>query len=331
MRLILVFLRVLRPVDSGALLSTAAGPVLFGTAFLAIAQLPATPLWNAVFRVFPAGLILIAFRPALPQGVWWPRMVVLGVLNFAAFFGCQAVAAHRLPGGVVSTIAAAQCVVVPLVVLAFGQRLGARQFIAPVLGLIGVGLLVLRGGVWTDTTGIVAAAALALLSATGMVLTRRWGVPPSVHPQSAVAWQMLAGGLILVPLAGAFEGVPPSLTLSQLVATAWLSIPATALAFALFFGGLYRGVESTTASRLMLLGPVVAVALGWVFAAEDLTVPQLAGVLLVLAAQCGGLERAGAARGSARPQSERGSLADIDRKVRSTVFVGQDRRLDRAE
>ncbi|KAA8883821.1 EamA family transporter [Nocardia colli] len=328
------YLRVFRSPDSGALLSTAAGPVLFGTAFLAIEHLPATPLWNAVFRVLPAGSVLIAFRPALPHGVWWLRMVILGVLNFAAFFGCQAIAAHRLPGGVVSTIAAAQCVVVPLVVLAFGRRLGARQFTAPVLGLIGVGLLVLRGGIWTDTTGIVAAAALALLSATGMVLTRRWGVPPSAHPLSAVAWQMLAGGLILVPLAGVFEGGPPSLTLSQLAATAWLSIPATALAFALFFGGLYRGVEPTTASRLMLLGPVVAVALGWVFAAESLTVLQFAGVLLVLAAQFGGLERGGANRvasGSARTDGEHGALADVDGQVRSTVFVGPDTRLDRTE
>lgn len=312
----MVDLPVVRKIDSGVLLAAAAGPVLFGTAFLAIEHLPATPLWNAVFRVFPAGLVLIAFRPALPKGVWWLRMVVLGVLNFAAFFGCQAIAAHRLPGGVVSTISAAQCVVVPLVVLALGQRLGARQFIAPVLGLVGVGLLVLRGGVWTDTTGIMAAAALALLSATGMVFTRRWGVPPSVHPLTAVAWQMLAGGLILVPLAGVFEGGPPSLTLSQLAATAWLSIPATALAFALFFGGLYRGVEPTTTSRLMLLGPVVAVALGWVFAGESLTVAQLTGVLLVLAAQFGGLERTGANR---RRGSQLGRRVSTVRAPTSTV------------
>nr|WP_146251016.1 EamA family transporter [Nocardia tenerifensis] len=255
-------------------------------------------------------------------------MVVLGVLNFAAFFACQAIAAHRLPGGVVSTIAAAQCVVVPFVVLALGQRLGARQFVAPVLGLLGVGLLVLRGGVWTDTTGIAAAAALALLSATGMVLTRRWGVPPSVHPLSAVAWQMLAGGLILIPLAIAFEGGPPSMTLGQLAATAWLSIPATALAFALFFGGLYRGVEPTTASRLMLLGPVVAVALGWVFAAESLTTQQLAGVLLVLVAQFGGLERGGARRLGNRTRST--GPANRQRRralVDSTIRTGSDGRL----
>ncbi|MFC9433681.1 EamA family transporter [Nocardia sp. NPDC057030] len=254
------------------------------------------PLWNAVFRVLPAGLALIALRPARPQGVWCARMIVLGVLNFSGFFGCQAIAAHRLPGAVVSTISAAQCVVVPLVVLTLGQHVGARQFTAPLLGLFGVGLLVLRGHTQLDTAGIVAAAALALLSATGMVLTRRWGVPPTVHPLSAVAWQMLAGGLILVPLASAFEGAPPSLSVSQFGATAWLAIAATALAFALFFGGLYRGVEATTASRLMLLGPVVAVALGWLFAHETLTILQVAGILLVLAAQFGGVETSRATR-----------------------------------
>ncbi|MFG1792682.1 EamA family transporter [Nocardia sp. NPDC049149] len=310
--------RVVLHGESAMLLSCAAGPCLFGTAFLALELLPPLPLWNAAFRVLPAGLLLIAIRPALPHGIWWSRMTVLGVLNFSGFFGMQALAAHRLPGGVVATISAAQCIVVPFIVLMFGQRVGLRQFTVPLLGLFGVGLLVLRGDTRLDVVGVAAAGALALFSSTGMVLTRRWGVPPNTHPVSAVAWQMLAGGVILLPLAGALEGPPPTLTYDQFLATAWLAIAATAVAFAFFFGGLFHGVEATTASRLMLLGPVVAVTLGWSFAGERLTFLQISGILLVLAAQFGGLEQRGAAWQLRMPSG----LAPLAHRIRHPYHAG---------
>ena len=274
--------------DIPVLLSCGAGACLFGTAFVATDLLPATPLWNAVWRILPAGLALIVIRPAMPRGGWWARSVVLGTLNFGGFFAFQAVAAHRLPGAVVSTISAAQCVVVPVIVLMLGQRVGSRQLWMPVAGAFGVGLLVLQGDTGLDAVGVAASAALAMLSATGMVLTRRWGVPPSTHPLSAIAWQMLAGGVILAPLAIIAEGAPPAMTFGQLGVTAWLAGPATALAFALFFGGLFKGVAATTASRLLLLGPVVAGLLGWAVAGDTLTVVQLIDIALVLAVQFGG-------------------------------------------
>ncbi|MBB5915354.1 putative blue pigment (indigoidine) exporter [Nocardia transvalensis] len=278
------------------LLTTALGPCLFGTAFLATAHLPGTPVWNAVYRVLPAGLLLLAVRPALPGGVWWARSILLGALNFGGFFALQAVAAHRLPGAVVATISAAQCLVVPVLVIALGQRVGNRDLWAPPIGLTGVALLLFEGETAFDMPGVLAAAGLALLSATGMVLTRRWGTPPGVHPLSATAWQMTAGGLLLLPIAALADGAPPRLTLAQLSLTVWLSAAATALAFALFFGGLHRGVPATTASRLMLQAPVVATALGWTLAHETLRPPQLAGILLVLTAQLAGLRTRDPAR-----------------------------------
>ncbi|MBF6170968.1 EamA family transporter [Nocardia blacklockiae] len=281
-----------------AVLSAAVGPCLFGTAFLATAYLPGTPVWNAVYRVLPAGALLLALRPALPRGVWWWRSMLLGALNFGGFFALQALAAHRLPGAVVATVSAAQCLVVPVLLILLGQRVGSRDFWVPPIGLAGVALLVFEGEAAFDALGVGASAGLALLSATGMVLTRRWGAPPGVHPLGATAWQMIAGGLLLLPIAALIDGAPPRLSLGQLSATIWLSAGATALAFALFFGGLYRGVPATTASRLMLLGPVVATTLGWTLAHESLRPAQLAGIFLVLAAQLVGLARPAEPAGS---------------------------------
>lgn len=288
--------RIELPRDT-ALLSAAVGPCLFGTAFLATAYLPGTPVWNAVYRVLPAGLLLIALRPATPHGVWWLRSMLLGALNFGGFFALQALAAHRLPGGVVATISAAQCLVVPVLLIALGQRIGSRDCWVPPIGLAGIALLVFEGDTAFDALGVGAAAGLAALSATGMVLTRRWGAPPGVHPLSATAWQMIAGAVLLLPIAALLDGPPPPLSPGQLIATIWLSAGATALAFALFFGGLYRGVPATTASRLILLGPVVATTLGWTIAHESLRPAQLAGIFLVLTAQLLGLTKPGIAAG----------------------------------
>lgn len=278
------------------MLSCAIGPCLLGTAFLTTQQLPVTPLWNAVERVIPAGVALLLLRPAVPRGRWWARSLVLGVLNFGAFFALQALASHRLPGAVVSTITAMQTLLVPALVAMFGERIGLRQVGAALLGVLGVALLVLRGDQRLDGVGLTAAMALACFAALGMLLTRRWGTPPGTHHFSTTAWQMVAGGVTLLPMAFALEGIPPAMTVQQAVAACWLALAATAAAFALFFGGLHRGIPPTTVSRLALLSPVVATVLGWILAGEELSPAQLGGITLVLAAQLVGGPRSSAER-----------------------------------
>ncbi|GAA5175190.1 hypothetical protein GCM10023321_80730 [Pseudonocardia eucalypti] len=268
-----------------AALSCALGPCLLGTAFLATQQLSVTPLWNAVERVLPAGLALLALRPALPRGHWWTRSLGLGVLNFGAFFALQALAAHRLPGAVVATITAGQALLVPLLVGLFGERIETRQVGAAALGVFGVALLVARAGNQLDPVGVGAALVLAGSAAVGMLLTRRWATPPGVHHLAATSWQMLAGGVTLIPLACVAEGLPPAMSPGQLLAATWLAMAATAAAFALFFGGLHDGVPPAAVSRSALLSPLVAALLGWILAGEALTSAQLMGMTLVLGAQ----------------------------------------------
>lgn len=308
------------------LISCALGPCLLGTAFLATQQLPATPLWNAVERVLPAGAALLALRPALPRGPWWARSLGLGVLNFGAFFALQAVASHRLPGAVVSTITAVQALLVPLLVGLFGERIQPRQVGAAALGVFGVVLLVVRADHRLDPTGVGAAAVLAGSAALGLLLTRRWGAPQGVHHLAATAWQMLAGGATLIPLALGVEGLPPAMTSGQTLAAAWLALAATAGAFALFFGGLHHGVPPATVSRLALLSPLVAAALGWAVAEEALTAAQLAGIVLILGAQLVGSPRPATTTIQSGNDSPRRTPAtalgpDVDRRSRDTVPV----------
>ena len=66
----------------------AIAPVSWGaTYFVTRHFLPeSAPLWSAALRALPAGVLLLAIARRLPGGSWWWRSLVLGLLNFAAFF-----------------------------------------------------------------------------------------------------------------------------------------------------------------------------------------------------------------------------------------------------
>ncbi|WP_436501818.1 DMT family transporter [Actinokineospora sp. HUAS TT18] len=271
-----------RAVDRRWLLAAVAGPVLFASAWVLIVYLPPEPLWNAVFRVLPAGLVLLGLGPSMPSGRWWRRSLLLGALNFGVFFGCQAAAVHRIPVGVAATIAATQAVLVSVGATVAGERFRLVRLACAMSGVVGVGLMVLRSQGDVDSVGIAAAVATALSAAAGMLLTRRWGLPPGVHHGTATSWQMLGGALVLVPLAWLVEGAPQRMSAATLSVTAWIALAGTATAFWLLYGALHAGVAAVTVSRLMLLGPLLATALSWLLLGQELTPLQLCGIVLVL-------------------------------------------------
>jgi probable blue pigment (indigoidine) exporter len=269
--------------DRGTVAVTALAPAIWGTTYLATSELlpPGRPLLAAVVRALPAGLVLVALTRRLPHGGWWWRAVVLGALNIGAFFALLFVAAYRLPGGVAATIIAVQ----PLLVVALsgrflGELVAPRVVIAGAAGVVGVGLLVLRGGTTVDAIGVAAALGAAAVMATGIVLSKRW---PSPAPLLATTgWQLVAGGLVAAPVALAVEGPPPAtLTAGNLAGYAYLAIVGAALAYALWFRGI-RALSPTNVTFLALLSPVVATALGWIALGQHLTPLQALGVLIIL-------------------------------------------------
>jgi probable blue pigment (indigoidine) exporter len=115
--------------------------------------------------------------------------------------------------------------------------------------------------------------------ALGTVLSRRW--QPPVSPLTSTAWQLTAGGLLLVPIALAFEPSIPLPTGTNLLGLAWLGLIGAAMTYVLWFRGVAR-LESEVVSFLLLLSPVTAVLLGWVFLHQTLSLPQIAGFGLVI-------------------------------------------------
>jgi probable blue pigment (indigoidine) exporter len=115
--------------------------------------------------------------------------------------------------------------------------------------------------------------------AAGTVLSRKW--QPPVPPLSFAAWQLTAGGLILLPLALIVEPDLPPLSTLSIAALVWLGLIGAAATYGIWLRGIAR-LEPGAVSMLGLMSPVTAVALGWLWLDQALSATQLVGAAVVL-------------------------------------------------
>lgn len=275
-----------------ALLLTAVAPTAWGTTYIVTESFlpPDRPLFAATMRALPAGLALLAFRRRLPHGDWWWKALLLGICNIGLFFPLIFLAAYQLPGGLAATLQAMS----PLAVMAIawpaiGERPGLRRVLAALVGLLGVGLLVMRTSGQVSTLGLLAAVGSVLVSALGFVLVKRWPAPADLL--TVVSWQLVAGGLFLLPLGLLVEGTPPHLTTTNLLGFAWLASAGTAVAYFCWFRGLSQ-MPAGAVALVGLVNPVVGTGLGVVFAGELFGWAQSLGMALVLGGVVAGQRRA---------------------------------------
>ena len=260
---------------------TAIAPIAWGSTYVVTrAVLPDAPLWGAVLRALPAGLLLLAVVRRLPRGSWWWRAPLLGTLNAGGFFVLVYAVAKLLPSSVASTVMATS----PLAMMGFGwmllgQRPRLLSLAGALAGVAGVAVMLLGGDAPVAPLGLVAAIAAMLLSAAGYVLAARWS---DVDVLSSTAWQLVAGGVLVVPFAVAFEGAPPALDGPAIAGFVYVSLVATALAFLAWFAGIRR-LGPAVAGLVGLLNPITGVALGALVAGEVLTGRQFLGVAIVIA------------------------------------------------
>ncbi|MEU8223263.1 EamA family transporter [Kribbella sp. NPDC048915] len=261
---------------------TAIAPIAWGTNYFVTHEyLPAGhPLYGAVLRALPAGLLLLALARRLPRGVWWWRSLVLGICNMGAFFALIYVASQLLPVSLASTIMSAA----PFTMALFAWGLLSERPAAPILigataGIAGVVLLLGAGATAIDPRGVAASAAALTMSSCGYVLAKKWG-RAGAGPLATISWQLIAGGVVLIPFAIAVEGSPPRLDGPAVAGFGYVGLVATALAFTAWFAGLRR-LPAATVGLIGLLNPVTGVLLGVLWSGDVLTGRQLLGLALV--------------------------------------------------
>lgn len=264
------------------LLLTALAPTIWGSTYVVTTLMlpPGYPLTVAMLRALPAGILLLLWVRALPHGIWWLRVFVLGALNFSVFWALLFVAAYRLPGGVAATLGAIQpLVVIALARLLLGAPVRGLSVVAALTGLAGVALLVLTPKAALDPVGVAAGLGSAASMALGTVLSRRW--QPPVSALTFTSWQLTAGGILLVPAALLAEAPLPTFTLVNVMGLAWLGLIGAALTYVLWFRGVAQ-LEPAAVSSLGFLSPLSATVLGWAILGQSLSPLQLAGMGVVV-------------------------------------------------
>ncbi|WP_432719496.1 EamA family transporter [Jeongeupia wiesaeckerbachi] len=261
---------------------TALAPAIWGSTYIVATAIlpPDRPFTAALLRTLPAGLALTLLVRRLPARRDWGRLAVLAALNIGFFQTLLFVAAYRLPGGLAAVLGAIQPLLVMGLVWAIDRQQPASLSLgAGVLGVLGMGALLLSPGAVWDTVGIAAALAGAACMATGTYLARRWR--PDVPVLAFTGWQLLAGGLMLLPVAGLLDPPLPSLSLTQVLGYAYLSVFGAMLTYVLWFRGLAR-LSPVAVSSLGLLSPLTAVILGWALLGQRMNAVSLAGLVTVL-------------------------------------------------
>jgi probable blue pigment (indigoidine) exporter len=263
-------------------LMTALAPAIWGSTYIVTTELlpPDRPFTAALLRALPAGLLLVLYSRYWPARRDWPRLLVLAALNIGVFQALLFVAAYRLPGGLAAVVGAIQPLLMMGLVWSLDhQRPASAAVVASVVGIAGMAALLLAPSARWDLIGIVAAFVGTACMASGTYLTRRWQLSPPLL--AFTGWQLLLGGLLLLPLAYWIDPPLPTLSPQHWLGYAYLSVFGALLAYGLWFRGIAR-LEPVAVSSLGLLSPLVAVLLGWLLLDQRLTGIALLGLVAVL-------------------------------------------------
>jgi len=265
------------------ILLTALAPAIWGSTYYVTTEFlpPGYPVTVAMLRALPAGLLLLAIVRQLPKPDWLLRVFILGALNFAIFWVMLFITAYRLPGGVGATVGALQpLIVILLAFFALGTPIRTFSVIAALSGIGGVALLVLTPEAALDPIGVLAGLGGALSMAAGTVLSRKWRPPISLL--TFTAWQLTAGGLLLLPVAFYLEPPLPVLSTNNILGLSYLGLIGAAFTYALWFRGIAR-IEPAAVSTLGFLSPATALTLGWLLLDQQLGGLQILGIAIILA------------------------------------------------
>lgn len=211
---------------------------------------------------------------------------VVGALLLLGGNGLVSVGEQHIDSGFAALLVATVPVWMVLVDAGLNRtRVSAALAAGLLLGTAGVAVLVGGPGGRVD----VAAAALVLVASVSWALGSVWSrtAPMPAHPMVATAYEMLAGGVLLV-VVGAGRGEFGDLHLAgvsgrSLLGLGWLIGPGSLLAFTAYVYAL-RTLPTDVVATYAFVNPVVAVALGAVLLGESLSLGLLVGGGIVVAA-----------------------------------------------
>ena len=251
--------------------------------FIAIAVETIAPLTAVSTRFIAAGLILAAIVIRRGGSMRVTRRELASCVLIGALLpGANAVlffAEEQVPTGLASLLIASVPLLVVLLRLWGGEQLVPRTLAGVAVGFVGVAVL-LRPGGGATTEGVLLCMLSALMWSVGSVASARLPMPADAF--AATAWEMLAGGFLMLPWGIADAGgLSPST--GSILAWLYLVTVGSVVGYTAYTW-LLANAPLSTVSTYAYVNPVVAILLGVLFRNEHLTVQILVGAAIVVAA-----------------------------------------------
>jgi drug/metabolite transporter (DMT)-like permease len=287
-------------VSRGKLIAAfAAVYVIWGSTYLAILFAIETipPLLMAAVRFSIAGLILYVWarrgESAPPTRIQWRNAAILGGLLLVAGNGAVVLAERLVPSGLSALLVATTPIWIVLLEWARpgGTRPSPGVIAGVALGAIGLVALIGPSALHPANSGGIRILGVFLLTfaslswAGGSLIAQHVELPKSGSLTTGM--EMICGGAILIVLS-LIVGEPMRFDISQvsaksLAGLAYLITFGSMIAFSAFVW-LLRVAPPAQVATYAYVNPVVALFLGWAFAAEPLSVRTAVASAIVISA-----------------------------------------------
>ncbi len=244
------------------------------------------PLTLFTIRFVIAGALLLTFtlfqeQPRLPAGIEWWQLTLFGAFNTTLYLGIFIIALREVAAGITTLLLALNPLLISLFTSVWlKRRIAIREWISIALGIAGVSVatfpLVQNG--YASVRGLI-------LLITGMITYSIGAVYYSsvqwkLSRATINGWQVLIGGILLLPFTLFFEGFHANFDLRFWLSLTWLVIPVSIGAVQLWLYLLKE--DAVRASLWLFLCPVFGLVFASILLNEPFTGYTAFGAILVL-------------------------------------------------
>ena len=255
----------------------------FSAAKIAISTCPPALFGGVRFLITGAALLTYAaWRGDIGRSVPWGKLALLGLLNQAGYQGLAWQGMGTVSAGLATIIASLNPILIAVLAApVLGERLHWRKVLGLMLGFAGA-VFVVRNRIMVgheDSGGVLlVTGALACL-----VVGTHTHTPSADHAPLpvAVGVQTLTAGVFLLTLGTAFEHPSAAaIGLKFWLVMAWCVVVMSIGALLLWFW-LLRNGSASSASALHFLTPPIGLAMSWLVLGEQISPPDLLGIVPV--------------------------------------------------
>jgi drug/metabolite transporter (DMT)-like permease len=237
-------------------------------------------LWAAIFLW---GMVFFMDIPR-PNRQQWGTLLVMGFLNNVIPFSLIIWGQTQIESGLASILNGSTAIFTFLLAAVFfaDERLTKRKSLGVLVAFVGVCIII--GIDALLNFNIQSLAQLAVIGACiSYAFDAVWGRAKikGLHPIMAATGMLTGACTIIIPMALYVDGIPSvALNLTTTASIAFLAIPATAIAYLLYYRAL-RLAGSANLSLVTLLVPPMAVFWGWLVLGERLSTSAYLGFALI--------------------------------------------------